>query len=144
MNKETMEDRLTTLIRIDIEEKTFRTIARNLMCLAYAKHIKTITDNTFECSGCIEEQNNQEGHDCVMLTVSEKIDKNFDSVLKDVSHAQAETTWRELMIESCVPTSLFHIFSDDINFRDESYMKNEMYQKIKKYTHKIANTSLLF
>ena len=105
-----MENRITNLVKTQIEEKAFQTIARNLMCLAYAKHVKINIDNSFECNGCKEGQGNQEGHDCVMLTANEKVDALFDSTLKELSHAEVEIAWRQLMIESCVPTSLFHIF----------------------------------
>lgn len=72
-----------------------------------------------------------------MLSSKEILERHFGEALALVNHLEIEKTWRELAIQSCIPTGLLHELMQDERLRDENYVKSTYAEKIKKCVKKI-------
>jgi len=124
-------------MRDRIEEKGFVKIAKNMLCLAYAYAVKSEIAELFTCAGCEENQGNQLGHDCVMLSTDDIIVLYFDEALKRVNHDDLVKVWREFVIRSSIPPLILQNTMQDQKLHREAYVKEKYAEKIKKFVKKI-------
>lgn len=142
---EAVEQRIRSYTRELVEDRAYVKIIRDLLCFSYAFIVETKISELFVCSGCEENQANQLGHACLMLTDSERIDIYFERALETVNHLDAETLWRELLIQSCIPSlTLNRLINDETLMHDEEYVKNNFARKIKKCSKKIKQSRVDF
>ena len=134
--------RVQNHIRQSIEEKHLIKIVIDLLCLSYAYLVNVKVEELFVCSGCEEGQNNQLGHDCVMLSSNEKRDIHFQEALRSIKQIEIEDRWREFVIHSSVPTDIIHRTIQDPNLRNEEYVKERYAHRIRKFADKIDKTEI--
>jgi len=90
MDHERFEQKVEMYLRERKEENTHKKLVKKLLCLAYAHAVKSQISELFTCTGCKEEQSNQQGHDFVMLTTEDVLDIYFDEALKKANHYDRE------------------------------------------------------
>jgi len=122
-------------LRGRIEEKSYKKIAENMLCLSYAYVVTSEIADLFICAGCEEEQANQQDHDCMMLTPDEIISLYFEEAIGNVYVNDIEKTWQQFVMQYCIaPHILQKIFQDE-DLRKRRVVKCK--EKIKRYTEKI-------
>lgn len=142
IDMDALEQRLRSYSRELVEERAYKIIVKDLLCLAYAIAIEPIVTDLFVCVGCLESQGNQEAHACVMLTPNDRIDIHFEEALNKVNHSDAEQIWREFLMRSCVPSLTLHRLMNEEHLRSEDYVKANFARKIKRYVKKIGERRL--
>ena len=125
-----------------IEEKAQKKVVINLLCLAYAYLVNVKVEELFICSGCEEGQNNQLGHDCVMLSSNERRDIYFEEALSTIKQTDVEDRWRYFLIQSSVPTDIIQKLMQNPSLRNEEYVKEKYAHRIRKFSDKIDKTEI--
>ena len=125
-----------------IEAKAHRKVAINLLCLACAYLLNIKVDELFVCEGCEENQGNQLGHDCVMLSSNDKRDIHFDSALELVQEMDMNEKWRDLLISSSIPSDIIRNMMQEISLQGIDYVKRRYATKIRKFANKIDQTEV--
>jgi len=97
------EKKLEFYLRERIEEKAYKKIAENMLYLANEHAVKSEIANLFTCAGYDEEQDNQQGHDFMILTPGEIVAFYFNEALDDVNMNEVEKVWRQFVIQSFIP-----------------------------------------
>lgn len=134
--------RVQNYIRLSIEEKHLEKIVIDLLCLAYAYLINVKVEELFVCSGCEEGQNNQLGHDCIMLSSDDRRNIHFEEALQSIKQIEIEERWRDLVIHSSLPTYIIQRTMQDPMLRNEEYVKEKYVHRIRKFANKIDKTEV--
>lgn len=131
-------------LRNNIEEKCFIKMAINMLCLAYAYSVKSEIAELFICSGCEENQGNQLGHDCCMLSSDDILTLYFDEALKRANHLDTVQMWQEFTVCSSIPPVILQDVMQNQHLRSEEYVKTNYANAIKTFVKKIdkADTNL--